>query len=130
MEALKLGKRITHQRLSRMCFIDYDRELALVAEKKTEKNESEILGVSRMSRLRASRVAEFTIVISDRWQGLGLGTALMEALIATAREEGIERLSSKLLPGNDPMQGLCSKLGFSIEPEPSGPMLDVVLELS
>jgi hypothetical protein len=71
---LKLSQRIAHERLLRICFIDYDREIALVAEYKADSHaDPEILGVGRLSKLRGDNDAEFALVISDAWHRLGLG---------------------------------------------------------
>ena len=53
--AMKLEQRAAHERLTRICFIDYDREMALVAERTAATGEREILGVGRLSKDRAAR---------------------------------------------------------------------------
>ncbi|MBD2162237.1 MAG: bifunctional acetate--CoA ligase family protein/GNAT family N-acetyltransferase [Limnothrix sp.] len=113
--ALKLSQRISHERLSRICFIDYDREMALVAEGRDPSEEREILGVSRISKLHGSNEAEFAMLIRDRYQNQGLGTELLQRLVAIARDEKIDRLRGEILPNNAPMRHLCEKLGFQIQ---------------
>lgn len=117
MDAMKLSKRIAHERLSRICFIDYDREMALVAERVgKEEGDREILGVGRLSKRRGLNEAEFAVIISDLWQQKGLGSRFMEGLVKIARDEKIARLSGKFLPVNEDMKILCKKHGFRITP--------------
>ena len=53
---MKLEQRIAHERLTRMCFIDYDREMALVAERcDPATGEREILGVGRLTKILGCR---------------------------------------------------------------------------
>jgi acetyltransferase len=110
---MQLSVRIAHERLTRMCFIDYDREMALVAEM-TVDGERQIAGVARMTRLPASSDAEFAIIVADPYQGRGLGTELLHRLKAVAREEGIGCLTGEILPENKSMQELCRQLGFQL----------------
>jgi acetyltransferase len=64
---LNLEQRITHERLTRICFIDYDREMALVAERRNpETGESEILAVGRMSKIHGTTEAEVAVLVSDQ----------------------------------------------------------------
>src|SRR5262249_6293089 len=71
---LNLEQRTQHERLTRICFIDYDREMALVAERRNpETGECEILGVGRMTKIHGTTEAEGAVLISDRWHGRGLG---------------------------------------------------------
>lgn len=113
--ALKLSQRISHDRLSRICFIDYDREMALIAEARGGDRASEILGVGRISKLHGGNEAEFALLISDRAQNQGLGTEILKRLIQVARDERIERLRGEILAGNSAMRHLCEKLGFHIQ---------------
>ena len=79
---MNLEQRITHERLTRICFIDYDREMALVAERRNpETGESEILGVGRLTKIHGTREAEVAVLVSDNWQGRGLGKELLSRLL-------------------------------------------------
>ena len=112
--AFGLDQRIAHERLARICFIDYDREMALVIERTDEKGEPEIIAVGRLSRLRGVNAAEFSLTISDPWQRHGLGTELMRRLVKIGREEGLASISADILPENSGMQALAAKLGFEV----------------
>src|SRR5262249_21748498 len=90
---LKLGQRIAHERLVRACFNDYDREMALVAERKdTHSDQREILGIGRLSKERVTNEAQFGLLIHDQWQNRGLGTLLLQNLIQIGRDEKLSRI--------------------------------------
>jgi acetyltransferase len=113
--AMKLSTRTAHERLTRICFVDYDREMALVAEREPSPSAGpEILGVGRLSKVRGPEEAEFALVISDHFQRMGLGTALLERLIQIGRDEGVRRIFGTILPENTGMRRICEKLGFRI----------------
>jgi len=114
--ALKLEQRVTHERLTRICFNDYDREIALVAES-TPANESEekkILGVGRLSRQYGTNDAEFAVLVNDNWQNLGLGHELLKQLIEVGRAEKLDRIVGEILAENNAMRHICKKLGFKL----------------
>jgi len=117
--ALNLSQRITHERLQRICFNDYDREIALVAELKPAKNDGEklILGVGRLSKQHGANEAEFAVLINDYWQNQGLGFELLKQLIAVGRAEKLTRIVGQILADNHAMQHICKKLGFKIVTE-------------
>jgi len=113
---MNLDQRTAHERLTRICFIDYDREMALVAERADpESGEREILGVSRLSRRGAvPDEAEFSVLVSDRFQRRGIGTLLLSRLLEVGRAEGLSRITAEILFDNRPMQDISRKLGFHL----------------
>jgi acetyltransferase len=112
---IQLSQRIAHERLTRICFIDYDREIALVADyKNPETRTHEILGVGRLIKLSGTDKAEFAILVSDRWQNMGLGSQLLRLLMQIGRDEKIPSLLGPILPENYDMQRVCKKLGFHL----------------
>ncbi|HEX3660717.1 MAG TPA: bifunctional acetate--CoA ligase family protein/GNAT family N-acetyltransferase [Acidobacteriaceae bacterium] len=111
--SLDLNARTAHERLTRICFIDYDRELALVAETRGP-NGAAIGGVSRMVRGDHGIAATLAVVISDDCQGQGLGEELMRRTLAAARAEGIREVVTHFLPENQRMRKLARKLGFAL----------------
>ena len=117
MQALKLSQRVEHSRLTRICFIDYDREMALVAERTDTGGDPEILAVGRLSKEPGTRDAEFSMVIIDEYQRRGIGTELLEQLLKVARDEGIEHVYAYMLPENVGMRKTCDSLGFDVKPE-------------
>jgi len=104
---------VAHERLIRKCFLDYDREMALVAERlNKETGTDELLAVGRLVRQRDEREAELGVVVADRWQGAGLGTELVRRLIEIARGEGIERIKAAILSENAAMMALAKHFHF------------------
>ena len=127
---MKLQTRVAHERLSRLCFIDYDREMALVADRKNpDTGEHEILGIGRLSKLYGTKEAEFSMLISDRCQCRGLGTELLRRLLAIGQDEKLQYITAEILSENRAMQHVCQKLGFRLEPVPGESMVKVVYEL-
>ncbi|HXR07703.1 MAG TPA: GNAT family N-acetyltransferase, partial [Candidatus Acidoferrum sp.] len=115
---LQLSQRTTHERLTRICFNDYDREIALVAEhRETPGAEPRILGVGRLSKLHGVNEGEFAILISDPWQGVGLGTELLKRVVQMGREEKLDRIIGHILAENHTMKLVCQQVGFKVAPE-------------
>lgn len=111
---IDLDRRVSHDRLIRICFNDYDRDIALVAEHRNqETSEREILAVARLRKLDA-RDAELAVLITDEYQGRGLGTELSRRLLEVARAEEITRVIAEILPDNIHMQRVCRELGFQM----------------
>ncbi|MDW8209045.1 MAG: bifunctional acetate--CoA ligase family protein/GNAT family N-acetyltransferase [Chloroherpetonaceae bacterium] len=110
---IHLHQRTAHERLLRICFNDYDREIALVAE--AHLPDPQILAIARLSRRRMQQsVAEFALLVTDRFQGQGLGTELLRRLIEVARAERVECLVADILPDNYGMLRLAEKMGFTL----------------
>jgi acetyltransferase len=102
--------------LVRICFSDYDREIALIVETiQAVQDQRQIIAVAHLIKAYGANEAEVAIVISDDWQGKGLGTKLLGDLVAIGRTEGLERIVGYILPENYVMQHICRKLGFCAE---------------
>jgi acetyltransferase len=126
---LELQERVSHERLSRLCFVDYDREMALVAEQRDPAGGRRILGAARLGRIHGRNEAGFGLIVGDPWQGLGLGRQLMEGIISFGRQEGLDGITGYVLTENERMIRLCSRLGFMILPEPGGRLCSARLKL-
>jgi acetyltransferase len=112
----KLEQRVAHERLTRICFNDYDREVALVAVRQNlETKTDEIIGVARLIKTHGIDEAEFAVVISDQFQGHGLGTQLVKRLVHIGKQEKIGRITALILPENYVMQRVFRKAGFEVE---------------
>ncbi|MDW7690752.1 bifunctional acetate--CoA ligase family protein/GNAT family N-acetyltransferase [Flammeovirgaceae bacterium SG7u.111] len=105
--------RVSHDRLARICFVDYDREIALVALRPGAEGDT-LLAVGRIVKMRTENECEFSITISDAMQGMGLGTHLLKKLIEVAKAEGLEKIKADILPENRSMRKVCEKLGFKL----------------
>ena len=128
---LKLEYRIAHSRLMRICFNDYDCEIALVVERKMPNTgERQILGIGRLIKNHGIDEAEFAIVISDQWQGKGLGTELLSRLLDIGKQEQIGRIVAYILPDNLPMQRVCKKLGFDVRYDANAEAYKAVISLT
>ncbi|HKW96485.1 MAG TPA: bifunctional acetate--CoA ligase family protein/GNAT family N-acetyltransferase [Bryobacteraceae bacterium] len=127
---INLNQRTAHERLTRICFIDYDREMALVAERENPAtNQHEILGVGRMTRLHGTGDAEMAILISDQFHRRGLGTELLRRLIEIGRAEKVERIVADILAENRGMQQVCERLGFRLDYQPEDGMVKAEIKL-
>jgi acetyltransferase len=122
LHVMSLSSRIAHERLSRQCFNDYDREIAILAERQDlQTGQSEILGIGRLIRIPGDKnQAEFAIVISDKWHNQGLGTQIMENLIEIAQNEGIELIRGDIASDNLHMQHIVEKCGIDLGPAVEG----------
>ncbi len=113
---LTLQQRTDHERLTRIVFNDYAREIALVAERTHPRTGEKIIAaVARMAKSVVGNSAEFGLIVSDRYQGQGLGRELMRSLLEIARIEGIEELHGLIAPQNTNMLNIVRNMGFSLE---------------
>jgi len=112
---MNLSQRVAHERLTRICFIDYDREMALVAERRNPASgESEILGVARLTRVLGTNDAEVAVLVSDQFHGRGLGKELLGRLVIVGGDEKLASLKADILPDNRDVMRICEKLGFTL----------------
>ncbi|MGO9442418.1 MAG: GNAT family N-acetyltransferase [Terriglobales bacterium] len=129
-QPMKLSTRTAHERLTRICFIDYDREMALVAERRDPAGgEPQILGVTRLSKIHGTDSAESAVVILDEVQHQGLGTELVRRSLDVARAEKLKKVISNILPENFEMRAVCQRLGFTMHHEMEDNIVRGVLEL-
>ncbi|OCR00873.1 acetyl CoA synthetase subunit alpha [Oscillatoriales cyanobacterium USR001] len=110
---VKLSQRVSHERMTRICFIDYDREMALIADyRNPNTGKHELIGVGRLSKLHGNNEAEFSMLVSDPFQHRGLGTEILRRILQVGRDEKLSRITAQMLPDNQEMQHLCEKSGF------------------
>ncbi|MBN2479014.1 MAG: bifunctional acetate--CoA ligase family protein/GNAT family N-acetyltransferase [Parachlamydiales bacterium] len=120
---------IAHERLVKICFNDFDREIVLVIEHKQSNNSSEILGLARLTKLEGTNDATFSILVKDKWQNQGIGKKLLTSLIKIAKDEKIEYLLSQMFKDNIGMKKMCKDLGFSLEESKEYPVIFAELYL-
>ena len=112
-------KSLSHEMLMRLCNIDYDREIAIVAEIK-EAQKKRLVGVGRLIIEPDLLNGEFAVVVHDDYQAKGLGYKLVDMLIGIAQEKGLEKFMGYVLTNNQKMLNLVRKLGFTVENAPDG----------
>jgi acetyltransferase len=103
-----------HEVRVRYCNIDYDREIAIVAEL-NENGQRKILGVVRVSLEPDRKHGEIAFIIADPWQGLGLGTKMVDHVIDICKDMRIETIYGIMLPDNHRAISLMKKMGFTIK---------------
>jgi acetyltransferase len=124
-----LSIRVAHERLVRKCFIDYDREMALVATRPGNGTAPEIIGVGRLTKQSGTEGAEVAVLVSDRYQGHGVGSELVRRLIDVARDEKLKSIEANILPENSGMNALARNFGFKTMPDGDFSHIRAVLEL-
>jgi acetyltransferase len=128
--SLSLSSRIAHERLLRICFGDYEREIVLVAELHTPQTGARrILGVGRLNKVQSRSTAEVAILVADEFQARGLGFQLLSRVVQVAREEKLTRVRSEMLHDNLAMQILSKRVGFELRSHGSGESIEAVMDL-
>ena len=128
-QPLNLSQRVAHERLTRICFIDYAREMALVAEYKDENGIRQILGVGRLTKVHGLSEAHFSMIITDAYQHMGLGTELMRRIVEVAKAENVKHMSAEIMPSCDDMRRVCEKNGLTSIPSKDGGLETVQIDL-
>jgi len=129
LHPLMLTERVLHQRLSRLCHCDYDREIALVAVDKNDDGEQRILGIGRLSKVHGVDEARLSILVGDPFQGMGIGKQLVNRIVEVAKGEHLQRLTATITPDNEVMKHIFPKLGFSLELTSDEKLLVAKMEL-
>jgi acetyltransferase len=104
-------KTVRHEQLARLCQVDYDREIAMVAVEEPPGRER-LLGMCHMHVHPGWDEAELAVVVADYAQRQGLGRKLVSVGMELAREKGVRRIVGEVLPENQAMLSLANKLGF------------------
>lgn len=107
-------KHLSHETLTRYCNLDYDREVAIVAE--LQQNENRIIGVGRVILEPGKNCGEFAVVVGDQWQGRGLGSKLVDYIIEIGKDMGLELMYGYISSNNPKMINLCTKRSFELKP--------------
>jgi acetyltransferase len=102
-----------HEVRVRYCNIDYDREIAIVAE--SSEDHKRILGVGRLSIEPDGKTGELAFIIGDQWQGQGLGSKVVDFVLEIAKEMRVETVYAIMLPDNRRALNLTKKMGFKLE---------------
>jgi acetyltransferase len=112
----QLSMRVAHERLIRKCFIDYDREMALVTELITDPHTRSACRLSRVSSSRVSSLeeAEIGVIVADKFQHQGLGAELIKKLVDIARTENIKRIVADFHSENSAVRHLAKHGGATV----------------
>ncbi|MDX2159810.1 MAG: bifunctional acetate--CoA ligase family protein/GNAT family N-acetyltransferase [bacterium] len=136
LQAMDISQRTAHERLSRLSFIDYDREIALVVVRRDAhtNGQPQIIAIGRLARLRSDTMAsqpkaEYAILVSDQYQHQGIGRELLNRLIQIGRDEKIGVITGTVLDENAEMRKLVERFGFKVTPTERENILHVELAL-
>jgi acetyltransferase len=106
-------KEMSHEALTRYCNLDYDREIAVIAE--LQEGSKPIIGAVRLIVEPSGKSGEFAVLVADKWQGLGLGSKLMNLLSEIGRDMRVNNIFGYVSAYNYKMIQLCKKKGFKVE---------------
>ncbi len=106
-------REISHKMLTRYCNLDYDREIAVIAE--LQKSKKPIIGTVRLIIEPGGKSGEFAVLVGDKWQGLGLGSKLMDLLAEMGKDMRVDKIYGYVSANNYKMLNMCEKKGFKIE---------------
>jgi acetyltransferase len=120
-------RNISHEMHIRLCNIDYDREMAIVAEIK-QNGGKRFIGIVRLIIEPDFKKGEFAVIVHDDYQGKGLAYKLLDMVIGIAQERGLAEFYGYVQPGNKKMLRACDRLGMTGELIPDG-LVRVKLQL-
>ena len=121
---------LTQRDLSRLAQINYDRQMAFIAEHQRDDGSKEMLGVVRVWNDPDNIRTEFSIIIRDDLHGHGLGRLLMEKMIRYCRGLGTLEMVGKIMIDNGPMRALMKQLGFTCRYNMEEQVVDASLRLN
>lgn len=119
----------THEAASRFCFIDYDRELAIVAELLEGPDQGKLAGVGRLVADPDRGRAEYALLIADPWQGQGLGDLITERCLEIGRSWGLQSIYAETGAENQGMIAVMRSHGFTLARHPADGMVVGELKL-
>lgn len=123
-----LIKQSTHEMATRYCFIDYDREIAIVAEIE-EEGQRKLAGVGRLVADSNHEAAEYAVLIGDHWHSHGLGGVLTDYSVEVAKRWGAKRIVAEVSKDNARMLATFRNRGFTLNDEQEEDVVMVSKEL-
>jgi RimJ/RimL family protein N-acetyltransferase len=119
---------LSSSQLNYLTAVDHVRHVALIA---VDPDSGQSFGTARYFRAdERSDTAEFAVGVGDRWMRIGLGTALLRALVARARDAGIVRFTGIVHADNAAVMGLIEKVAGPYETKVLGQgALELVIDL-
>lgn len=118
----------SHEVATHYCYIDYHREIAIVAEFEQEGIRS-LVGVGRLIADPNHDTAEYAVLITDEWQNRGLGSILTDYCLEIAEKWNVKRVAAETTNDNTRMLSVFRKRGFEILPGTEGSLVEVSREL-
>lgn len=104
-----------HKMRTRYCNIDYNREIGIVAEIE-EEGKKRLIGVTRIiAEPGREDLAEFALVVSDKWQRRGLGAEFIKYTLEISKDKGFKKIHGPVLKNNIPMIELCKEHNFKFK---------------
>jgi acetyltransferase len=104
----------SHEVATQFCYIDYARELAIVAEIE-ENGRKRLIGVGRLIADPDVETVEYAVLITDAWQGKDLGKILTQYCLQIARDNHLKKIYAETTKDNKPMISVFKKLGFEVK---------------
>jgi acetyltransferase len=112
---VKLSVRTAHERLARVCFLDYDREIGLLAEHlDPSTNDTRAVAIGTLQKMFPKSEGEVAVLVSDDCHGQGLGKELIARLVSFARDEQLQIVSATTMVENYGMTAIFKRLGFKL----------------
>ena len=124
-----LESRTRHERLVRICTNDDDSFALVAATPETPQAPAAIWAVGRLSRTEDPDKADFALLVHDKAQGRGIGSALMRRLMTLARACGFQQLTGEVLVANHEMLYVCRHFGFTLKTHADDGLVEVRLDL-
>ena len=114
----------SHEVAARYCYIDYDREIAIVAEI-VEENRKKLIGVGRLIADPDHESVEYAVLVADAWQQKELGNILTDFCLETAASWSLKKIVAQTTTDNTRMLSVLRKRGFEISVNDQDSTVDV-----
>ena len=115
----------THEVATRYCYIDYDREIAIVAEI-VEEGQKKLIGVGRLVADPDHETVEYAVLIADAWQQKDLGNIITDFCLEVAEGGKLKKIVAQTTPDNKRMISVFQKRGFEVKINNRDSTVDVV----
>lgn len=115
-----------HERLQDFVIIDYTRETVILATLE-EAGSEKIVGVGQYGIEEGAHSAEVALVVSDKYQGRGIGTEILRYLTYLAKKDGLLGFTAEVLTENRSMISLFEAMGYDIQKSRGGGIYDMRL---
>lgn len=116
----QLIRSMPHKKLQEFLRIDYEADMALVVLTDSAAENAEMIAIAHYLKDPQSNFAESAFLVRDDWQGKGVGTYLMAALVEAARTNGIGGFTAEVLADNRRMMAVFHKCGHALESRLAG----------